>query len=108
MTPARKYALRWFAEHEQDPTSVLLKRAPSTKMHRLMARQMQLDPWTWRLTPEGRAALAQCQQRPHNPRQVKQRPRRAVRLKSLPKALRLRIADEADQVTDRNAATTRR
>jgi hypothetical protein len=77
MTPGRKYALIWFADHDKDATSVLLRRAPSTKMHRLMRREGQLTEH-WHLTPAGRADYEQAQTRQRPAK--KPRARRAPRL----------------------------
>jgi hypothetical protein len=66
VTPARYRALQWFADHERDPLSVLMKEKPSTKMRRLMAREGQVfrvpvgqfNYDRWLLTDEGRGLLA--------------------------------------------------
>jgi hypothetical protein len=65
MTPARKYALAWFALQEVDLTASLFHRRPSTKMCRLMLREGQLynapsgigGLTIWRLTPIGRSLI---------------------------------------------------
>jgi len=54
MTPNRRYALRWFADHDKDTALVLLKKPPSTRMHRLMRKEGDLSD-TWHLTDQGRA-----------------------------------------------------
>jgi hypothetical protein len=41
-TPARYRALEWFADHERDPLSVLLRKRPSARMRNLMAREGQV------------------------------------------------------------------
>lgn len=56
MTPARKRALAWFALHDEDPTAVLLGTPPSTRMHRLMRKEGQLDDG-WHLTEAGKRAI---------------------------------------------------
>jgi hypothetical protein len=56
MTRNRRYALLWFADHDADPTSVLLRHPPSTRMHRLMRREGELDEY-WHLTEIGKRAL---------------------------------------------------
>jgi hypothetical protein len=71
MTPARRYALLWFRDHERDPTSVLLRRRPTVKMARLMQRQGQLDVspagqfgyHRWRLSPKAHQLLEQIDAR---------------------------------------------
>jgi hypothetical protein len=60
-TPARYRALQWFADHEQDPTSVLLGPRPTVRMSRLMSREHQVmvvPPGRWILTGLGINALA--------------------------------------------------
>jgi hypothetical protein len=65
-TPARYRALRWFADHEADPLSVLLRRRPSVRMRNLMEREHQLvrialgqfNHHRWLLTGMGEQVLA--------------------------------------------------
>jgi hypothetical protein len=71
MTPARWYALRWFADHEADINAVMGRRPPSGKMRRLMLREGQAIPIMvgsfgyrrWELTSAGRELLANKRKR---------------------------------------------
>lgn len=65
-TSARWYALQWFSDHEKGgPDAVLTRKAPSTRMRRLMVRNGQVERrpigqfnfQAWVLTPEGREML---------------------------------------------------
>jgi hypothetical protein len=56
MTPARKYALQWFADHDRDPASVSQRRPPSHRIRRLMRREGQLDA-NLHLTRTGKALV---------------------------------------------------
>src|ERR1700752_4925486 len=66
-SPARYRALRWFADHEADPLSVLLRRRPSVRMRNLMEREHQLvrialgefNHHRWLLTGMGEQVLAE-------------------------------------------------
>src|ERR1700693_15637 len=65
-TPARYRALRWFADHQADPLSVLLRKRPSVRMRNLMEREHQLvrialgqfNYNRWLLTGMGEQVLA--------------------------------------------------
>jgi hypothetical protein len=66
-TSARYHALQWFLDHETfGPDSVIRRRAPTTRMRRLMLKEGELtnEPvgqfkyYKWMLTPKGREALA--------------------------------------------------
>ncbi|MBT1509489.1 hypothetical protein KIP88_03145 [Bradyrhizobium sp. SRL28] len=65
-TPARYRALKWFHDHEAlGPDEVFTRKPPTTRMHRLMAKDghVALVPVgqfgfsKWVLTPEGRRVL---------------------------------------------------
>src|ERR1700751_2093820 len=65
-SPARYRALRWFADHEADPLSVLSRKRPSVRMRNLMEREHQLvrialgqfNHHRWLLTGMGEQVLA--------------------------------------------------
>lgn len=66
-TRARFRALAWFADHEAlGPDGVFDRRPPTNRMRKLMVREDQVMPapigqfkyQQWRLTPHGRAVLA--------------------------------------------------
>lgn len=59
-TRARYRALSWFADHDQDATSVLFGRKPTKRMINLMLREGQLlriPTKNWLLTDVGRRIL---------------------------------------------------
>ena len=91
-TSARFYALQWFADHEAlGPDGVFGRKAPSTRMRRLMAKEGEVENepvgqfkyLKWILTPAGREKL-----------QAKPPPRR--RSRSMTDAKRSKRADGSE------------
>lgn len=70
-TPARYRALAWFRDHEAEPTAVLMRKRPSTRMRKLMeqdgqVRREAVDQFKferWLLTDKGAQLLTAREER---------------------------------------------
>ena len=70
-TPARYRALTWFRDHEAEPTAVLMRKRPSTRMRKLMeqdgqVRREAVDQFKferWLLTDKGAQLLTAREER---------------------------------------------